>query len=218
MRERLNGHYGTGAFIVGNVISSMPYLLLLTVAPGAIIYYLPGMHGGIGSFLYFLLLLFASMVAVEGLMMVIASIVPNFLMGIIVGSGVQGLMILGAGIFRLPKDIPKPFWKYPTYYMAVHRYTYQGLCMNEFEGLSFQVPFNGGQDMKVDGKQVLRHYFQIDEGYSKWDDLWILLGMALLYRLLFFTIVKFNETVKPRMVALMAVKPRQATQVMESPA
>ncbi|KAK4750035.1 hypothetical protein SAY87_027484 [Trapa incisa] len=221
MRERLNGHYGTGAFVVGNVVSSMPYLLLLTVAPGAAIYYLPGMHGGAGSFLYFLSLLFANMVAMEGLMMVVASVVPNFLMGIIVGSGVQGVMILGAGIFRLPKDIPKPFWKYPTYYIALHRYAYQGLCRNEFEGMSFEVPINGGigqGNMVVDGEQVLRHYLQIEEGYSKWDNLWILIGMALFYRLLFFAIIKFNEAVRPGVVALMAAKPRQAKQVMESPA
>ncbi|KAK4799553.1 hypothetical protein SAY86_024918 [Trapa natans] len=221
IRERLNGHYGTGAFVVGNVVSSMPYLLLLTVAPGAAIYYLPGMHGGAGSFLYFLSLLFANMVAMEGLMMVVASVVPNFLMGIIVGSGVQGVMILGAGIFRLPKDIPKPFWKYPTYYIALHRYAYQGLCRNEFEGMSFEVPIDGGigqGNMVVDGEQVLRHYFQIEEGYSKWDNLWILIGMALFYRLLFFAIIKFNEAVRPGVVALMAANSRQAKQVMESPA
>ncbi|PKI48739.1 hypothetical protein CRG98_030880 [Punica granatum] len=78
--------------------------------------------------------------AVEGMMMVIASIVPNFLMGIIAATGVQGLMILGAGIYRLPKDIPKPFWKYPIYYIALHRYAYQGLCKNEFEGLEISDP------------------------------------------------------------------------------
>ncbi|PKI31971.1 hypothetical protein CRG98_047638 [Punica granatum] len=106
------------------------------------------MHEGIGCFLYFLWLLFTSMMAVEGMMMVIASIVPNFLMGIIAATGVQGLMILGAGIYRLPKDIPKPLWKYPIYYIALHRYAYQGLCKNEFEGLEFQIQLDGaGQHM-----------------------------------------------------------------------
>ncbi|OWM63612.1 ABC transporter G family member 11-like [Punica granatum] len=217
IRERLNGHYGTSAFVVANAISSIPYILFLSVVSGTIIYYLPGMHEGIGCFLYFLGLLFTSMMAVESMMMVIASIVPNFLMGIIAATGVQGLMILGAGIYRLPKDIPKPFWKYPIYYIALHRYAYQGLCKNEFEGLEFQIQLDGTGQHMVGGKQILRDYFQI-ESYSKWVDLWVLLGMLVFYRLLFFAIIKLNEIVKPKMAALMAVRPKQATQVMESPA
>ena len=39
------------------------------------------------------------MMLVESLMMIVASIVPNFLLGIITGAGIQGLMILGGGFF-----------------------------------------------------------------------------------------------------------------------
>ena len=41
-------------------------------------------------------------------MMIVATIVPNYLMGIIIGARIQGLMILVGGFFRLPNDIPKP--------------------------------------------------------------------------------------------------------------
>ncbi|KAJ7946742.1 ABC transporter G family member 11-like [Quillaja saponaria] len=58
-------------------------------------------------------------------------------MGIITGAGIQGIMILGGGFFRLPNDMPKPVWKYPLYYIAFHKYAYQGLFKNEFEGLKF---------------------------------------------------------------------------------
>ncbi|OWM63610.1 hypothetical protein CDL15_Pgr008153 [Punica granatum] len=218
IRERLNGHYGSSAFVVANAISSFPYILLLTILPGGIIYYLPGMHGGIGCFLYFLLLLFSITMAVEGMMMVIASIVPNFLIGIIVATGVQGLMILGAGIFRLQKDIPKPFWRYPVYYIALHRYAYQGFCKNEYVGLEFQAQYSNGGQQIVRGEQVLRDYFQIDPNYSKWGDLWVILGMVVFYRLLFFASIKFDEIVKPKIAALMVVTPKQATQVKSSPA
>ncbi|RZC64823.1 hypothetical protein C5167_008511 [Papaver somniferum] len=34
-RERLNGHYGVAAFVVGNTLSSIPYLLMISVIPGA---------------------------------------------------------------------------------------------------------------------------------------------------------------------------------------
>ncbi|KAL6225156.1 hypothetical protein ACLB2K_004008 [Fragaria x ananassa] len=82
-RERLNGHYGVAAYVVGNTFSSIPYLLIISLIPGAIAYYL------------------------------VASIVPDFLMGIITGAGIQGVMMLTGGFFRLPDDLPKPFWRYP---------------------------------------------------------------------------------------------------------
>ncbi|KAF2318918.1 hypothetical protein GH714_011666 [Hevea brasiliensis] len=116
-RERLNGHYGAAAFVLGNTFSSIPYLLLVSLIPGAITYYLPGLHRGSGHFLYFIIALFSCMMLVESLMMTVASIVPNFLMGIITGSGIQAIMSLGGGLFRLPNDLPGPFWKYPMYYI-----------------------------------------------------------------------------------------------------
>jgi len=43
-RERLNGHYGTSTYVIGNTFSAVPYLLLISLIPGAIAYYLPGLH------------------------------------------------------------------------------------------------------------------------------------------------------------------------------
>ncbi|KAK4411692.1 ABC transporter G family member 11 [Sesamum angolense] len=133
-RERLNGHYGVVAFVVGNTFSSIPYLFLVSIVPGAIAYYLVGLQKGVDHFIYFTLLLFGCMMLVESLMMVIASVVPNFLLGIIAGAGIQGVMILNGGFFRLPRDLPKPFWKYPVFYIAFHKYANQGFYKNEFEG------------------------------------------------------------------------------------
>ncbi|KAA8536436.1 hypothetical protein F0562_028914 [Nyssa sinensis] len=143
-RERLNGHYGTGAFVIANTVSSVPFLLLISVIPGAIAYYFAGLQKGYEHFFYFASMLFTSMMLVESLMMIVASIVPTFLMGIITGAGIQALMILGAGFFRLPNDLPKPFWKYPLYYIAFHTYAFQGFYKNEFEGLTFPNNQAGG--------------------------------------------------------------------------
>lgn len=177
--------------------------------PGAIVYYLPGLHKGYQRYLYFVSLLFACMMLVESLMMIVASLVPNFLMGIITGAGIQGLMILGGGFFRLRNDLPKPFWKYPLYEIAFHKYAYQGLFKNEFEGLKF--PNN------LSGEQILRERWQLEMGYSKWVDLAILFGMVILYRLLFLTIIKTVEGLKPVIKALMSTPPKQLSQIMANP-
>ncbi|MFQ6634498.1 hypothetical protein Gotur_012035, partial [Gossypium turneri] len=121
-REILNGHYGVGAFVVGNTISSIPFLFMISLIPGAIAYYLVGLQKSLGHFAYFVILLFTTMILVESLMMTVASIVPDFLMGIITGAGIQGVIMLNGGFFRFPNDLPKPFWRYVMYYIAFHKY------------------------------------------------------------------------------------------------
>ncbi|GFY91397.1 white-brown complex-like protein [Actinidia rufa] len=200
--ERLNGHYGVGAFVVGNTISSLPYLLLISLIPGAIAYYFVGLQRGIDHFAYFALLLFACMLLVESLMMIVASVVPDFLMGIITGAGIQGVMMLNGGFFRLPNDLPKPFWRYPMYYISFHKYANQGFYKNEFEGLNFPNNQIGGP-VSISGDEILRSTWQVEMGYSKWVDLAILLGMVVLYRLMFLGIIKTVEKVKPILKSFM---------------
>ncbi|KAJ4758816.1 ABC transporter G family member 2 [Rhynchospora pubera] len=194
-RERLNGHYGVGSFVISNSISAIPYLALISVIPGAIAYYLTGLQRSADHFVYFALLLFMCMMLVEGLMMIVASIVPDFLMGIITGAGLQGVMMLAGGFFRLPNDLPKPVWRYPMYYISFHKYTFQGFYKNEFLGLTFPNNQAGGPPT-ITGEEICRDIWEV-EMHNKWIDLAILFGMVVLYRLLFFMIVKTTEKVKP---------------------
>ncbi|PHT64136.1 ABC transporter G family member 15 [Capsicum chinense] len=191
-RENVNGHYGCFAFVIGNTLSSMPYVLLISLVPGAIAYFLAGFQNGFGHFIYFALVLFISMMVVESLMMNVAAIVPNFLMGIVTGAGIQGLQILSGGYFQLPSELPKIIWKYPLYYMSFHKYAYQGMFKNEFEGLKFTDDMFGNNHI-MSGEEVLRVRWQAEMGHSKWVDLVILLGILISYRLVFFLIIKTKE-------------------------
>ena len=217
-RERLNGHYGVAAFVIGNTLSSIPYLVLVSLIPGAIAYYLPGLQKGFEHFLYFVCVLFSCLTLVESLVMIVASIVPNFLMGIITGAGIQGIMMLAGGFFRLPNDLPKPFWRYPLFYVAFHRFAFQGLYKNEFEGLRFaRNEVGGGSQIKyISGEEILRNTWQVNMSYSKWVDLAILLGMIFVYRVLFFFIIKTTEKVKPIVLSFMSGSPKRTTLLMEN--
>eukprot|EP01018_Ginkgo_biloba_P007521 Gb_18495 [translate_table: standard] len=208
-RERLNGHYGVCAFVVANTLSSIPYLILTSLVPGAIAYFLVNLHSGLDHFIFFVLILFACMTLVESLMMIVASIVPDFLMGIITGAGIQGVMMLNGGFFRLPK----PFWRYPMYYIAFHKYANQGFYKNDFEGLNFGSKEVGGTI--VSGDEILRETWQVEMSYSKWVDLLILGGMVIVYRLLFFLIIKLKEKAKP-IIRKMLSKSKQRGQVMQT--
>ena len=91
-RERLNGHYGVASFVVANTLSSAPYLFLISAFPGALAYVLIDLHHGLIRFIYYVLTLYSCMLVVESLMMMVASIVPDFLLGIITGAGIQVLV------------------------------------------------------------------------------------------------------------------------------
>ncbi|KAM5569976.1 hypothetical protein ABKV19_017153 [Rosa sericea] len=210
-RERLNGHYGVTAYVVGNTISSIPYLLMISLIPGAMAYYLVGLQKSFEHFVYFTLMLFVCMMLVESLMMIVASIVPDFLMGIITGAGIQGVMMLNGGFFRLPDDLPKPFWRYPMYYIAFHKYANQGFYKNEFEGLTFPNNQAGGPPT-ITGEDILKSIWQVEMGYSKWIDLAILFGMVIVYRVMFLGIIKISEKVMPIIKALLVGVPKHSEQ------
>ncbi|KAK3411763.1 hypothetical protein EUGRSUZ_I00524 [Eucalyptus grandis] len=213
-RERLNGHYSVTAFVIGNTFSSIPYLLIISLIPGAIAYYLVGLQKSFEHFAYFASVLFACMLLVESLTMIVASIVPDFLMGIITGAGIQGVMMLNGGYFRLPDDLPKPFWRYPMYYISFHKYANQGFFKNEFEGLMFPNQMAGSPT--IGGEEILRNYWQVEMGYSKWVDLAILLGMVVVYRLMFLGIIKAAEKMKPLVKNFRAKSPNHPIHVMEN--
>ncbi|XP_051136527.1 ABC transporter G family member 11 [Andrographis paniculata] len=194
-RERLNGHYGVSAFVISNTLSAMPFLILITFLSGTVCYFMVRLHPGLSHYLFFVLCLYASVTVVESLMMAIASVVPNFLMGIIIGAGIQGIFMLVSGYFRLPNDIPKPVWRYPMSYISFHFWALQGQYQNDLKGLIFD---NQSSDLpKIPGEYILENVFQIDVRRSKWIDLSVLFSMIVVYRIIFFIMIKVNEDVTP---------------------
>ncbi|KAJ9552819.1 hypothetical protein OSB04_016864 [Centaurea solstitialis] len=194
-RERLNGHYGVTAFVISNTISAMPFLILITFISGTICYFMVRLHPGFMHYLFFVLCLYASVTVVESLMMAIASVVPNFLMGIIIGAGIQGIFMLVSGYFRLPNDIPKPVWRYPMSYISFHFWALQGQYQNDLSGLMFD---NQTPDLpKIPGEYILEYVFQITVTRSKWIDLGIIFSMIIVYRVIFFFMIKINEDLTP---------------------
>ncbi|CAN6374685.1 unnamed protein product [Urochloa humidicola] len=198
-KERLSGHYGVSEFVISNTLSATPYLCVIALLPGAMLYYLTGLTKGVDHFVYFVIVLFMCCLLVESMMMIIAAIVPDFLMGIIIGAGVQGVMMLNGGFFRLPSKLPKPVWKYPCYYISFHKYAVQGFYKNEFMGLSFPSDQLVESNVTISGVQVLKSKLQVEMGYSKWVNLAILCGMMVLYRLIFFVVVKIAEEIGPKL-------------------
>lgn len=200
-RERLNGHYGVLAFVIGNTLSSLPFLFLISLVSSLIVYFMVGLHPGFEHFAYFVISLFAQVAIVESLMMAVASLVPNFLMGIITGAGIQGIFMLVAGFFRLIDDLPKPVWRYPLSYIGFDMYALQGMYLNEFIGLTFENYVLDGKKIgpPIPGWYVIREMYGIRTSMTKWEDIAVLFGMIIVYRIIFFICIKLRENLGPYM-------------------
>ncbi|TXG70343.1 hypothetical protein EZV62_005278 [Acer yangbiense] len=190
-RERISGHYGDGVFVLSNFLSSFPFLVMLSTSSGTIIYYMVKFHPGISRHAYFCINLFCCISIVETCMMVVASLVPNVLMGIGVGTCVVMLMMMASEIFKLLPDLPKFFWRYPMSYISFASWAIQGQYKNDMIGLDFD-PQNPG-DTKVMGEEVLQKIFGMELDHSKWCDLLALLVLLVSYRLILLAALKYKE-------------------------
>ncbi|KAK1304564.1 ABC transporter G family member 11 [Acorus calamus] len=107
----------------------------------------------------------------------------------------MGIFMLVSGYFRLPHDIPKPVWRYPMSYISFHFWALQGQYQNDLKGLVFD---NQTPDLpKIPGEYILENVFQIDVNRSKWVDLSVLFSMIIIYRIIFFIMIKISEDVTP---------------------
>ncbi|KAJ4917756.1 ABC transporter G family member 13 [Raphanus sativus] len=194
-RERLNGHYGVAVYNVSNFLSSLPFIILMCLGTTSITNYMVKFQPSASHFFYSCLDLISAIATVESCMMMIASMVPNFLMGVIVGAGYIGVMILSAGFFRLFPALPMVFWRYPVSYLNYGAWALQGAFKNEMIGIEYDSPLPLVPKMK--GELILETVLGINPAQSKWLDLGVVMMILVAYRLLFFAILKFREKVFP---------------------
>ncbi|CAL9071458.1 unnamed protein product [Musa acuminata var. zebrina] len=194
-RERQNGHYGVAVYILSNFLSSSPFLVAIAFATGSITFFMVKFRKGFSYFAYFTTSIYASIAVTESLMMIVSSLVPNFLMGIITGSGIIGIMMMTAGFFRLLPDLPKLVWRYPISLISYGSWALQGNYKNNLIGLEFDPLISG--DPKLSGEYILENIFGINLHRSKWIDLMAIFILLISYRVLFFLILKFREKVSP---------------------
>ncbi|XP_010279499.1 PREDICTED: ABC transporter G family member 15-like isoform X2 [Nelumbo nucifera] len=194
-RERLNGHYGSAVYILSNFLSSFPFLLGVSTTTGTIISFMVKFHSGFSHLLFTWLNLLSCISVVEGCMMIVASLVPNYLMGVIVGIGIIVIIMLSSGFFCTLPDLPKPFWRYPVSYISYSSWALQGQFKNDLIGLKFD-PMEQG-DPKLTGVKILKTIYGISPNRSKWWDLAAIVVLLISYRLIFFIILKFKERVLP---------------------
>ncbi|XP_061955635.1 ABC transporter G family member 15-like [Populus nigra] len=201
-RERLVGDYGEAVLVLSNFFSSFPFLLAISLLSGTIIYYMVKFHPGFPHYAFFCINLFCCLSVIETCMMIVASLVPNVLMGIGIGTGVIVFMMMASEIFRPVPDLPKFFWRYPVSYISFATWAIQGEYKNEMIGLEFDPLLPGNS--KVKGETVLQTVFGIPLSHSKWWDLTALLFLLLTHRLVLYMVLKYKDRIASKFPRLHA--------------
>ncbi|OMO70099.1 ABC transporter-like protein [Corchorus olitorius] len=206
-KERINGYYGVAVYTLSNFFSSFPFLVTIALITGTITFYLVKFRSGFSHYAFFCLNIFFSITVIESLMMIVASLVPNYLMGIVTGAGIIGILMMTSGFFRLLPDLPKLFWRYPISYISFSSWALQGAYKNDFIGLEFDPLLPG--EKKLTGEEIITKYFGVPVEPSKWWDLSIVVLILVCYRFIFFLILKVKERASPLFQEIYAKKTLQ---------
>ncbi|KAM6568330.1 hypothetical protein CsatB_016315 [Cannabis sativa] len=192
-RERIKNHYGASVVMISNFISSFPFLLVTAISTGTIIYEMVKLHPGFSHYSYFVLNLFCCLSIIETLMILVAFMVPNILMGIGIGTFLIVFMMMASDIFRPICDLPKLFWQYPMTYISFASWALQGVYKNDMIGIEFD-PLVAGEP-KLKGEIVLQTMFKMHLNHSKWWDLAALVCLLISHRLIFLLVLKYKDTI-----------------------
>ncbi|GMP88848.1 hypothetical protein CsSME_00040679 [Camellia sinensis var. sinensis] len=187
--ERSNQHSGALVFLLGQLLSSIPFLFLISISSGLVFYFLIGLRDQFSLLMYFVLNFFACLLVNEGLMLAAVAIWQDIFWSVLTLVCIHVLLMLSAGYFRIRSALPGPVWMYPISYIAFHTYSIQGLLENEYIGTSFAV----GQVRTISGYQALQSTYEISpNSNSKWENLLVLFLMAVGYRILVFVLLQFR--------------------------
>ncbi|XP_022732384.1 ABC transporter G family member 3-like [Durio zibethinus] len=187
--EESNQHSGALVFLFGQLLSSIPFLFLISISSSLVFYFLIGLRDEFSLLMYFVLNFFMCLLVNEGLMLAVASLWQNIFWSVLTLVIIHVVMMLAAGYFRIRNELPGPVWTYPLSYIAFHTYSIQGLLENEYLRINFAV----GQVRTISGFQALHSAYDISSSSnSKWENLLVLFLMAVGYRIPVFVLLHFR--------------------------
>lgn len=94
VRERMNGLYGPGAYVLANSLCTLPYLFICALLFAVLSYWSIGLHPGAEHFFRFLAVLFLAVYAAESQSAVVASVIPIFVASLAIASFLNGFWMV----------------------------------------------------------------------------------------------------------------------------
>ncbi|KAF3909768.1 hypothetical protein AA313_de0210331 [Arthrobotrys entomopaga] len=199
VKERNNGLYGPTAFIISNFLIGVPYLFIISILFSVVSYWLSNFYPSGTAFMYWVMWLFLDLLAAEGLVVLMSSIFPIFVVALALTAFMNGLWMSVGGFLVSPR-ILNVFWKYWARYIDYQAYVFQGMMVNEFsrrnyecgEGCHCLYPTKLESQCMIEGTGVLEVY-----GYKTGKDgewVGILIAIIFAYRLLAWFVLWIKKT------------------------
>ncbi|TYI86003.1 hypothetical protein E1A91_D04G037500v1 [Gossypium mustelinum] len=185
MKETSSGSYRVSSYAIANGLVYLPFLLILAVLFSTPLYWLVGLNPNFMAFMHFLLLIWLILYTANSVVVCFSALVPNFIVGNSVISGVMGSFFLFSGYFISKHGIPK-YWIF-MHYISLFKYPFEGFLINEFSKSGKCLEYMLGSCL-VTGEAVLR-----EEGYgeeSRWSNVLIMVCFILVYRFVSYVILR----------------------------
>ncbi|KAK4256811.1 hypothetical protein QN277_006488 [Acacia crassicarpa] len=188
MKETSCGSYRVSSYAIANGLVYSPLLLILAILFSVPLYWLVRLSRNFTSFLYFLLLIWLILHTANSIVVCLSALLPNFIVGNSVISGVIGSFFLFSGYFISKNEIPE-CWIF-MHYISLFKYPFEGFLINEFSDSRKCLGYVFGSCM-VTGASVLK-----EEGYgeesSRWKDVGVMVCFILFYRFISYVILRYR--------------------------
>uniref|UniRef100_A0A251T6Y3 Putative ABC-2 type transporter family protein n=1 Tax=Helianthus annuus TaxID=4232 RepID=A0A251T6Y3_HELAN len=170
--------------LIAGLITYLPFLLLQAAVYAGLTWFALKLEG---SFVYFLIVLYVSLLSTNSFVVFVSSVVPNFILGYAAVIAFTALFFLFCGYFLSNDDIPK-YWRWMNK-ISTMTYPYEGLLINEYQRDDVFGQTLAGTN--VTGIDILRSLQIYHENDKKWLMVYIMLGWAVIYRILFYVVLRF---------------------------
>lgn len=184
VRETSHNAYRASSYTIAGLITYLPFLALQAAVYAGIVWFALQLRG---PFIYFLIVLYVSLLTTNSFVVFVSSVVPNYILGYAAVIAFTALFFLFCGYFLSSSDIP-PYWVWMNK-ISTMTYPYEGLLMNQYQTADvFGVNSDGSQ---VTGFKILESLHISSREFKKWENVLIMLAWAVFYRILFYLILRF---------------------------
>ncbi|KAM5586217.1 ABC transporter G family member 10 [Rosa sericea] len=190
MSETSKGAYRVSSYVIANTLIFLPFLLMVGILFSTPVYWLIGLRGDVDKFIYFNLVVWMVLLMSNSVVACFSALVPNFIMGTSVVSGLMGSFFLFSGYF-IPKENIPSYWLF-MHYSSLFKYPFECFMINEYGGEQgrrcIQIIDKGVCNLY--GDELLRQ--QNLRETQKWSNLAVMLGFIVGYRVLCFLILWYR--------------------------
>ncbi|CAO2187694.1 unnamed protein product [Urochloa humidicola] len=206
IRERSHNAYRASSYVISSLIVYLPFFAIQGFTFAVITKFMLHLQSNLVNFW---IILFASLITTNAYVMLVSALVPSYITGYAVVIATTALFFLTCGFFLKRTSIPMA-WRWLHYISAI-KYPFEAMLVNEFKGS--RCYFGAKNELSPGPLGEIKHsdlYTSLHLNDTTcpligqdvlstmditidnlWIDVAILLAWGVLYRLLFYVVLRF---------------------------